>query len=131
MDPRAAIVPTIHTILAAGLGVLAVIGLFGTGSGAQSGTVDGTVVGGVEFAAFIVLPMVGIVMFGLFDWQMGRGPGILRAADVAVFALASLELSLGATGFGRWLAGALALLAAAGLAASLVIEPPRRAGFRR
>jgi hypothetical protein len=130
MDLRQAIIPTLHTLLAAVLGVVAVIGLFGTGSSAQS-TSAGAVIGGAQFSAFIVLPMIGIVMFGLFDWQMGRGPTILRAADLAAFALACLELSLGTTGYVRWLAGAMALLAAGGFAASLVIEPPRRAGFRR
>ncbi len=131
MDPRPAIVPTIHTLLAAGVGLLAVIGLFGPGSGGSSADASVTVVGGVQFALFVVLPMVGIVMFGLIDWQMGRGPGILRAADLAVFALAGLELSLGTTGVGRWMVGVLALLAAAGLAASILIARPRRAGFRR
>ena len=85
MDLRPAIVPTIHTLLAAGLGILAVIGLFGTAS-AGEGTV---LVGGWRFAFIVILPMIGIVMFGLYDWQMGRGSGILRAADVAVFALAA------------------------------------------
>ncbi|HEY7133008.1 MAG TPA: hypothetical protein VH440_12210 [Candidatus Limnocylindrales bacterium] len=131
MDPRPALVPTLHTLLASAVGVLAVIGLFGTGSTDSSGGAGVTVVGGAQFAAFLVLPLVGIVMFGLWDWQMGRGAWILRAADVAVFALAALELSLGTTGFGRWLAGGMAILAASGVAASIVVERPRRAGFRR
>lgn len=131
MDPRPALVPALHTLLAAAVGVLAVIGLFGTGSGDSGGAAPVAVVGDVRFAAFVVLPLVGIVMLGLFDWQMGRGAFILRAADIAVFALAAIELSLGTTGLARWLAGGMAIVAACGLAASLVIEQPRRAGFRR
>jgi len=125
MDVRSAVVPVVHTLLAAGLGILAVIGMFGTGSG------DIAFVGGYQFALFVVLPMVGIVMLGLFDWQMGRGSGILRAADVAGFVLATVELSLGTIGIVRWLFGGVALLAAAGLAATILTTPPRRAGFRR
>ncbi len=131
MDPRPAIVPALHTLLAAGVGLLAVIGMFGTAAGTGSTDAAVPVVGDVRFALFVVLPMVGIVMLGLFDWQMGRGAGILRAADVAVFLLAGVELSLGTSGLWRWLVGGLALLAAAGLAATIVIDPPRRAGFRR
>ena len=75
--------------------------------------------------------MIGIVMLGLYDWQVGRGSGILRAADVAVFALAAVELSVGTMGIVRWLVGGVAVLAACGLASSLVIAAPHRAGFRR
>ena len=127
MDLRPAIVPAIHTLLASGVGILAVIGLFGTDS-AGEGTV---LVGGWRFAFFVILPMIGIVMLGLYDWQIGRGSGILRAADVAVFALAALELSVGTTGIVRWLVGGVAVLAASGFASSLVIPAPHRAGFRR
>jgi hypothetical protein len=128
MDPRPAIVPVLHTLLASGVGILAVIGLFGaeSGAGQPAAWLDPS-----PFALFVILPLIGIVMLGLFDWQMGRGTGILRAADIAVFALATLELSLGTTGFVRWLVGALAVLAAAGLAASILIAAPHRAGFRR
>jgi hypothetical protein len=127
MDLRAAIVPAIHTLLASGVGILAVIGMFGTGS-AGEGTV---LVGGAQFAFFVILPMIGIVMLGLYDWQVGRGSGVLRAADVAVFALAALELSVGTTGVVRWLVGGVAVLAASGLASSFLIPAPHRAGFRR
>jgi hypothetical protein len=65
------------------------------------------------------------------DWQLGRGSTILRSADIAAFALGLFDLSLGATGLGRWLAGGVALLAAAGLAASIVVTAPRRPGWRR
>ena len=71
MDLRPAIVPAIHTLLASGVGILAVIGMFGTGS-AGEGTV---LVGGPQFAFFVILPMIGIVMLGLYDWQVGRGSG--------------------------------------------------------
>src|SRR4051794_26098112 len=125
MDARSAVVPVVHTVLAGGIGILAVIGMFGTDSGESA-----AIIGGSQFALFVVLPMVGIVMLGLFDWQMGRGSWILRAADVAVFALATVELSLGTSGIVRWLVGGVALLAAAGLAATFLITPPRRAGFR-
>jgi hypothetical protein len=128
MDPRPAIVPAVHTLLAAGVGILAVIGMFGAESGAGQ---PATNLDNSQFALLVILPLVGIVALGLFDWQMGRGSGILRAADIAVFVLATVELSLGTTGFVRWLAGALALLAAAGLAASILIAAPHRAGFRR
>ena len=127
MDLRSAIIPAIHTLLASGVGVLAVIGVFGADSPG-----DGTVlIGGWRFAFFVILPMIGIVMLGLYDWQVGRGSGILRAADVAVFALAALELSVGTTGIVRWLVGGVAVLAASGFASSLVIPAPHRAGFRR
>jgi hypothetical protein len=115
-------------LLAATVAMLAVIGLFGTGDADSAGT---TVVGGFGFNFFIVLPQIGIIALGLFDWQLGRGTWIVRAADVAAFVLAWLELSLGTVGLGRDLAGAIALLAAGGLAASILIEPPRRAGWRR
>jgi hypothetical protein len=126
MDLRAAIVPAIHTLLASGVGILAVIGMFGTGSAG-----DDTVLGGAKFAFFVILPMIGIVMLGLYDWQVGRGSGVLRAADVAVFVLAALELSVGTTGIVRWLVGGVAVLAASGLASSFLIPAPHRAGFRR
>jgi hypothetical protein len=86
---------------------------------------------GPEIAWLVILPMTGIAALGLFDWQAGRGPGILRAGNVAVFVLAALELGAGTPGFARWLAGAIALSAAIGLAGSIVNPPPRRAGFRR
>ncbi len=129
MDPRRAVVPAVHMLLAAAVAMLAVIGLFGTGPGETNAGAN--VVGGFGFAFFIVLPQIGIVALGLFDWQMGRGTGILRAADVAVFVLGCLELSLGTIGLARYLAGAIALLAATGLAASILVAPPRRAGWRR
>src|SRR5262249_55906345 len=126
MDPRRAIVPALHTLIASGVGILAIIGLFGAESAGQPAIgLDNS-----RFALLIIVPLIGIVMLGLFDWQLGRGTGILRAADLAVFALATLELSLGTTGFVRWLAGGLAVLAAAGLAASILISAPHRAGFR-
>ncbi|HET9614543.1 MAG TPA: hypothetical protein VFP22_07005 [Candidatus Limnocylindrales bacterium] len=128
MDPRRAVVPAVQMLLATAVAILAVIGLFGTGDGPGR---DTTVVGGFGFNFFIVLPQIGIVALGLFDWQAGRGVWILRAADIAAFALAALELSLGTVGLARDLAGAIALLAASGLAASIVVEPPRRAGWRR
>ena len=123
-------VPAVHMLIATAVALLAVVGLFGA-SGPGSGETPVAVPGGVEFAFFIILPQIGIVALGLFDWQMGRGPWILRAADVAVFVLGMLELSLGSIGVARWLAGAIALLAATGIATSIVVEPPRRAGWRR
>ena len=117
-------------LLATVVALLAVIGLFGAGTSGQGEAPVG-IPGGASFAFFVVLPQIGIVALGLFDWQMGRGPWVLRAADVAVFVLGMLELSLGSVGVARWLAGAIALLAAAGVATSIVIEPPRRAGWRR
>ena len=116
-------------LLATGVALLAVIGLFGA-TGPDPGDAPVAIPGGFGFAFFIVLPQIGIVALGLFDWQMGRGPWILRAADVAVFILGMLELSLGSVGVARWLAGLIALLAAAGIATSILIEPPRRAGWR-
>jgi hypothetical protein len=128
MDWKRAAVTAIHILLASTVAILAVIGLFGTGGqGGEGGTV---VAGGFGLAFFIILPIAGIVALGLFDWQIGRGPGTLRAADVAAFSLASLELSLGTIGLVRWLVGLIALLAASGLAATLLVVAPRRAGFR-
>jgi hypothetical protein len=127
MDLRSAVVPTAQLVLAACVGILAVLGMFA----ADPAVAGARVAGGPAFAWLVILPMTGIVALGLFDWQTGRGPSILRAADVAVFILAVLELSTGTTGFARWLAGAIALAAAIGTAGSIVIPPPRRAGFRR
>ena len=124
MDVRAIVVPVAQMLLAACIAFVAVLGLFGTDvSGGQ-------IVGDASVAWLIVLPIVGVVVIGLFDWQTGRGATILRAGNVAAFVLAMLELRLGTTGFARWLSGAIALLAAAGLAASFLIERPHRAGFR-
>ena len=115
-------------LLAGAVAVVAVLGLFGGGSSdADPGAV---VVGGFGFAAFIVLPEIGIVAFGLIEWQTGRGSGVLRAADVATFILGGLELSLGTVGLARWLAGAISLLAATGFASTLLVDAPRRAGWR-
>lgn len=114
-------------LLAATVAMFAVLGLFGTTDDAA----PGSSVVRFDIAFFIVLPQIGIVALGLFDWQMGRGPNLLRAADVAVFALGCLELSLGTVGFARYLAGTISVLAAAGLAASILVVPPRRAGWRR
>ena len=86
---------------------------------------------GFQLSLFIVLPLSGCVAFGLAEWQLGRGSTILRVADIAAFTLGLLDLSLGSTGLGRWLAGAIAILAAAGIAASLLVPPPRRPGWRR
>jgi hypothetical protein len=126
MDVRSAVVPTAQIVLAACIGVLTVLGWFAT----DAASAGARVVGGPAFSWFVVLPMTGIVALGLFDWQMGRGPVLMRAADVAAFALAGIELSLGTTGFARWLAGAIALAAAIGLAASFLITPPRPSGWR-
>jgi hypothetical protein len=129
VDPRPAAVATVHTLLASAVAILAIIGLFGTGS---SDVGDGVVVmGGFWLSFFFVLPLAGTVALGLFDWQIGRGPGILRAADAAAFVLAGTELSAGAVGLIRWLVGAIAILAATGITTSLLVAPPRRAGFRR
>jgi len=125
MDVRSIVVPVAQMLLAACIAFVAVLGLFGTE------VTDGQVVGDASVAWLIVLPIVGIVVIGLFDWQSGRGATILRAGNVAAFVLAMLELSLGTTGFARWLSGAIAMLAALGIAASFVIERPHRAGFRR
>ena len=113
--------------LASAVAILAIIGLF-PGSGDELRV---TVVGGFAVSLFIVLPLSGIVAFGLFDWEVGRGPGVARAADLAVFLLASVELSEGAAGLGRWIVGVIAILAATGLACTLLVTPPRRPGFRR
>ena len=118
-------VATVHVLLASLVAIIAIIGLFGTRDGAV-----GAVVIGFQLSLFIVLPLSGSVAFGLADWQLGRGPTILRVADVAAFTLGVLDLSLGATGLGRWLAGTVAVLAAAGIAASIVVSAPRRPGWR-
>src|SRR3954452_9017618 len=99
MVPRRTVVPAVHMLLATALGMLAILGLFGT-AGTRSDAPDpgAVVVGGFGFALFVVLPQIGIVGLGLFDWQMGRGAGILRAADLAAFALGGLELSPGTIG---------------------------------
>ena len=125
-----AAVPAVHMLLATAVASLAVLGLFGASGPGQSDPPI-AIPGGFGFALLIVLPQIGIVALGLFDWQMGRGPWMLRAADVAVFVVGMLELSLGSVGIARWLAGGIALLAATGVATSIVIEPPRRAGWRR
>jgi hypothetical protein len=130
VERRRAAVPAVHMLLAGTVALLAMLGLLGTGSAGDDTTAASTVVDTVRFAFFVVLPQSGIVALGLFDWQMGRGPNLLRAADVAVFALGCLELSIGAVGFTRFLAGAISVLAAAGLAASILVVPPRRAGWR-
>jgi hypothetical protein len=131
MEARRAVVPAVHMLLATAVAMLAILGLFGTTATRSDAPDPGAVVvGGFGFALFIVLPQTGIVALGLFDWQMGRGAGILRAADVAAFAIAGLELSLGTIGVARYLAGAIALAAAVGLASSILVPPPRRAGWR-
>ena len=122
-----AVVAAVHMTLAAAVAILAIIGLF-------PGSTDGlrvTVMGGFAVSLFIVLPLSGIVAFGLFDWEVGRGPGVARAADLSVFLLATVELSEGAAGLGRWIVGIVAILAAGGLASTLLVTPPRRPGFRR
>jgi hypothetical protein len=119
------LVAAIHVVLASIVAVLGVIGLFG--SRGDGGT---TLVIGFQLSLFLVVPMIGIVAFGLAEWQLGRGPGAMRAADLGAFLLAALLLSLGETGLTRWLAGGVALLAASGLAASVIVVPPRRGGFR-
>jgi hypothetical protein len=119
-------VATVHVLLASLVAIVAVIGLFGARDGAA-----GVVVIGFQLSLFIVLPLSGCVAFGLADWQLGRGATILRVADIAAFTLGILDLSLGATGLGRWLAGTIAVLAAAGIAASIVVSAPRRPGWRR
>ena len=122
-----AVVAAVHMTLAAAVAILAIIGLF-------PGSTDGlrvTVMGGFAVSLFIVLPLSGIVAFGLFDWEVGRGPSIARAADLSVFLLATVELSEGAAGLGRWIVGIVAILAAGGLASTLLVTPPRRPGFRR
>ena len=127
MDLRSAVVPTAQLVLAACLGILAVLGMIAS----DPAVAGALVVIGPSIAWLIVLPMTGIAALGLFDWQAGRGPGILRAGNVAIFVLAALELRSGTPGFARWLTGAIALAAAIGTAGSIVIPPPRRAGFRR
>jgi hypothetical protein len=127
MDVRAAVVPAAQLILAGCIGILAVLGLFTS----DPATAGATIVDGPRFLWLVILPMTGVVAFGLFDWQTGRGPFILRVGNIAAFAMAGVELAMGTPGFARWLAGAIALSAAAGLAGSLLIPPPRRPGFRR
>ncbi len=127
MDLRSVIVPTAQLVLAACLGILSVLGLFST----DQATPGAQVVGGAAFTWLVVLPMTGVVAVGLFDWQTGRGPTILRTGNVAAFVLAALELSAATIGFARWLAGAIAIAASIGFAASILIPAPRRAGFRR
>jgi hypothetical protein len=119
-------VATVHVLLASLVAIIAVIGLFGAREGAA-----GPNVLGVQLSLFIVLPLSGCVAYGLTEWQLGRGSTILRTADVAAFTLGLLDLSLGASGLGRWLAGAVAVLAASGIAASIVVTAPRRPGWRR
>ena len=139
MDVRSATVPIVHALLAGLLGILTVVmalgwqDLLASASSANDphGYVRVFVTTGVWGFLLIFVPLIGVVLLGMFDWQAGRGPTVLRAGDVAIFVLATLQLSSNAAGVDRWLAGALALLAASGLAASLVVEPPRRAGFRR
>jgi hypothetical protein len=116
----------VHVLLASLVAIVAIIGLFGTRQGAA-----GFVAIGFQLSLFIVLPLSGCVAFGLAEWQVGRGSTILRVADTAAFTLGLLALSLGAVGVGRWLAGAIAILAASGIAASVVVSPPRRPGWRR
>ena len=127
MDIRSAVVPGAQLVLAACIGIMAVLGIL-AGDPAVAGA---TVVDGPRFAWLVVLPMTGVAALGLFDWQTGRGPAILRAGNVAAFILAGIELAMGTPGFARWLAGTIALAAAIGLAGSLLVPPPRRPGFRR
>jgi hypothetical protein len=125
VDAGRSVVATTHLILASLVAILAIIGLFGTHEpGVGTGWLES------NFALLIVLPLGGCVALGLADWQQGRGSLILRAADIAAFLLAAVNLSLGATGIARWLAGSVALLACGGLAASIIVERPRRGGFR-
>jgi hypothetical protein len=129
VDAGRSVVATTHMLLASLVAMLAIIGLFARPlEGDELGI---ALVGGFPLSFFIVLPMSGIVAFGLLDWQMGRGPTILRAADVFAFLLAVLELSFGVAGLARWMVGMMAILAAAGLAASILVSAPRRPGFRR
>jgi len=136
VDRGRQLVSTIHLVLASTIAIVAVIGMFGTGSGAAdpssaTAATRAGIPGTFELAILVVLPLAGVVAFGVADWQLGRGAMILRAGDVAAFALGMLDLSLGATGLGRFLAGAMALLAAGGLAGSIVVTAPRRPGWRR
>ena len=127
MDIGRAVVAGVHMALASAVAILAIIGLFAR-SAEQLGA---TIVGGPAVSFLIVLPLSGIVAFGLLEWQMGRGPNVARAADLAVFLLAGLELSEGASGVGRWIVGLIAILAACGVASTLLVTAPRRPGFRR
>ena len=119
---------TTHLLLASLVAILAIIGLFARPL--EDGDRGISLVGGFPVSFFIVLPMSGIVAFGLLDWQMGRGASFLRAADGVAFLLALVELSLGVAGLARWMIGTMAILAAAGLAASLLVPAPRRPGCR-
>ena len=134
MDLGRPVVATLHVLLASTIAIVALIGMFGA-TGLPGDTADGAVgiglLGRFGLGFILVLPLAGAVALGMADWQWGRGATILRSADLAAFALGMLDLSLGATGLGRWLAGAVALLAAAGLAASIVVSAPRRPGWRR
>jgi hypothetical protein len=123
---RHGLVTVIHVLLASTVAIVGVIGLFG---GRTDGSGPGLALG-FQLSLLLVVPMIGTVAFGLAEWQLGRGPGVMRAADLAAFLLGALLLSLGETGLTRWLAGAIALLAAGGIAASVVVVPPRRGGFR-
>ena len=126
MDRGRLVVAFVHVLLASLVAIVAIIGLFGTRE-----AVAGTVVIGFQLSLFVVLPLSGCVAFGLADWQLGRGPTILRVADVAAVTLGLLDLSLGSTGLGRWIAGAIAILASTGIASSVLVAPPRRPGWRR
>jgi len=127
VDVGRAVVAAVHMTLASAVAILAIIGLF-PGSADE---LKVSIMGGFAVSLLIVLPLSGIVAFGLLDWEGGRGPGIARAADAAAFLLASVELSEGAVGLGRWILGVIAILAASGLASTLIVTPPRRPGFRR
>src|SRR4051794_34630144 len=127
------IVAATHLLLAASIAIVAIVGIFGVPGHATSFDDNpiSAITGGFWFSFLIVLPLAGIVSLGVADWQAGRGSGILRAADLAAFLLAALELSAGTAGIIRWLVGAIALLAAAGIAGSVLVDAPRRPGFRR
>ena len=129
MDAGRSVMATTHLLLASLVAILAIIGLFARPL--EDGDRGISLVGGFPVSFFMVLPMSGIVAFGLLDWQMGRGASFLRAADGVAFLLALVELSLGVAGLARWMIGTMAILAAAGLAASLLVPAPRRPGFRR
>ena len=125
MDRQSA-VSMVHLLLASSIAIVAVIGLFGTSEPAA-----GRVAVESQLSLLIVLPLAGSVALGLADWQMGRGPLILRTADAFTFLMATVELSLGVAGPARWAFGTMAILAATGLAASFLVAAPRRPGFRR
>ncbi len=138
MDVRSATVPIVHATLAGLLGIVVIVMAVGwqdllaaaSAPDDPHGYVRVFVTTGVWGFLLIFVPLIGVVLVGTFDWQVGRGATILRSGDVAIFVLAALQLQSSATGVDRLLAGALALLAAGGLASSIVIDPPRRAGFR-